>query len=119
MPIDYTGLPERFFQLFPGRTQKYIAETMYVGDEAQKKQVQISKWKSGKEPIPMDALAILVDKGLAEWNWLLTGKGTARGLTPAPSSSIRIIKGKKYAPPPIPVYTHAAGTHPACFPSMN
>ncbi len=75
MSLDFNGLPGRFFSLFPRYKQREIAECLYPGEDSKKRQPQISRWSKGLDPIPMEALDRVVDLGLADWNWLLTGQG--------------------------------------------
>lgn len=77
MPINHKQLPGRFFALFPRFKQREIAEFLYPGENAEKRQSQISRWKNGKEPIPWDVLEKVVDKGLIDWNNLLGGSEAA------------------------------------------
>lgn len=77
MPINHKHLQERFFSLFPRFKQREIAEFLYPGENAEKRQSQISRWKNGKEPIPWDVLEKVVDKGLIDWNSLLGVPGAS------------------------------------------
>ena len=78
MSINHNGLPDRFFSLFPRYKQREIAEYLYPEEGSDKKQSQISRWKTRREPIPWDALERVVEKGLADWNYLLSGSGDSQ-----------------------------------------
>jgi hypothetical protein len=69
MPIDYKGLPNRFFSFFAGRTQISLAKEFNL------KQPQLSAWKTGKEKIPWERLESVVDSHGVTWDWLLEGRG--------------------------------------------
>lgn len=77
MSLHYKEIAERFFLLFPGKSQKEIAEIVFPGANPEKKQPQVSAWRTGREKVPWEVLERVVDLRLTGWGELLSGKPAA------------------------------------------
>lgn len=74
MSLHYKEIARRFFSLFPGKSQKEIAAIVFPGANPEKKQPQVSAWRTGREKVPWEVMERVVDLGLTDWGELLSGK---------------------------------------------